>query len=306
MSDQEPYTALYTAPLRLALRHLDEKLLRLFIALSTYADARGVCYPGVRELAAVTGYRVELISELLYQLEERNMLVYLRKNEKDPVTKRQMPNVYMITSTLYVGRDPVEGALFRSIESIVNEKPDPNLPSSRIHNQNQDQESRISSKEPAAQPPPQPPTASANVADAGSEARPKQGKKQSRAAQDQKQPAQRPSEAKAPPPPPSREPGDLQRYSRPLAEVGAERVAEDLRSLAGNMTHANARMLVDIYGAQNARAALILYTLQPKNSIPNPAGYIRALLRRHAVSAEDISAPDGEAATTDPDQELTY
>lgn len=302
---QEPYTALYTAPLRLALRHLDEKLLRLFVALSTYADERGVCFPGVRELAGVTGYSVELVIELLYQLEQRNMLVYLRKNERDPVTKRQMANVYMITSTLYVSRDPVEGALFPSLESIITEKPDRHYPSTPIHNQNQDQESRISSKEPAAEPPPQPPTDPRNEGDAGSDARPKQGKRQSRVGQDQKQPAQRPSVANAPPPTPSREPSDLARYNTPL-DLAAERVAEDMRTLTGNLTHANARMLVDVYGAQNARAATILYTLQPKNSIPNPAGYIRALLRRHAVSSADVDAPAAGAATSQPEQELTY
>lgn len=302
---QEPYTALYTAPLRLALRCLDDRLLRLFVALSTYADQRGVCFPGVRELAAVTGYRVELVSELLFQLEERNMLVYLRKNERDPITHRQLPNVYMITSTLYVARDPVEGALFAPLETQLAEKPDPKLPSERIHNQNQDQESRISSKKPAAEPPPQPPTDPPNEGDAGIAAPQKQGKGKSRAGQDQKQPAQRPSEANTPPPTPSREPGDLGRYNLPLG-VAEERIAEEMRTLAGNLTHANARMLVDIYGVQNARAATILYTLQPKNSIPNPAGYIRALLRRHAVSAEDVDAPAAGAPTTDPEQELTY
>jgi hypothetical protein len=302
---QEPYTALYTAPLRLALRSMDDRLLRLFIALATYADQRGVCFPGVRELAAATGYSVELVIELLYQLEECDMLVYLRRNERDPVTRRQLPNVYMLTSALLVTRDTIEAALFTRPDPTLGEEPDRKLPSSPIRNQNQKIKDQEPAVEPAAEPPPQPPTASANVADSGSGAPKKQGKKQSRAGQDQKQPAQRPSEAKAPPPPPSREPSDLARYDKPL-DVAAERVAEDMRSMAGNMTHANARMLVDVYGAANARAAVILYTLQPKNSIPNPAGYIRALLRRHAVSAADIDPPAPGAATTQPEQELSY
>jgi len=302
---QEPYTALYTAPLRLALRYLDDKLLRCFVALCTYADQRGVCFPGVRELAAATGYSVELVIELLYQLEERNMLVYLRKNERDPITRRQLPNVYMLTSTLYVARDPVEGALFAPLETQLAEKPDRKLPSSPIHNQNQKIKESKPAVEPAAQPPPQPPTDPLNEGDAGSESSQKQGKKQSRAGQAQKQPAQRPSEAKAPPPTPSREPTDLTRYNTPL-DVVAERVAGDMVSLAGNLTHSNARMFIDVYGVKNAHAALILYTLQPKNSIPNPAGYIRALLRRHAVSGEDIDAPAAGAATSKPDEELTY
>lgn len=290
----EPYTALYTAPLRLALRHLDAKLLRLFIALCTYADARGVCYPGVRELAAVTGYSVELVIELLYQLESHNMMVYLRKNERDPVTKRQMPNVYMLTSSFYVARDPVENALFPSAEEVLAQKPDRNLPSAPIHNQNQKIKDQEPAVKPAAQPPPQPPTASAKVAESGSSAGKKQGKgkdkSESRAGQDQNSQRSDPAPA-APSSAAPQEPGDLVRYTQPLEPVG-ERVAEELCAAASNITHANARMLVDVYGAANARAAMILYSLQPRMSIANPAGYIRGLLRRHAVTHEDIPSPD--------------
>lgn len=284
----EPYTALYTAPLRLALRHLDAKLLRLFIALCTYADARGVCYPGVRELAQTTGYSVELVIELLFQLEAHNMLVYLRKNERDPVTKRQMPNVYMLTSSFYVARDPVENALFPSVEEVLAQKPDRNLPSAPIHNQNQKIKDQEPAVKPAAQPPPQPPTAPAKVAESGSAAGKKQGKGQSegRAGRDQTSQRSEPAPA-APSSAAPREPGDLVRYNQPLEPVG-ERIAEELCAAASNITHANARMLVDVYGAANARAAIILYSLQPRMSIANPAGYIRGLLRRHAVSVEDI------------------
>jgi len=301
---------------------MDDRLLRCFIALCTYADQRGVCFPGVRELAAATGFSVELVIELLYQLEDCNMLVYLRRNERDSVTRRQLPNVYMLTSTLYVAREPVEGALFSpefvnnstnfSQTLLENErKPDRKLPSSPIHNQNQKIKESKPAVEPAAQPPPQPPTDPVNEGEAGSGSSPKQGKgkgkgkMQSRAEQVQKQPARRTSEAEAPPPTPSREPSDLARYNTPLLPE-QERVAEDMRSFAGNMTHANARMLVDVYGPLSARAAVILYTLQPKNSIPNPAGYIRALLRRHAVNSEDVDAPATGAATSKPDEELTY
>lgn len=305
MSSQEPYTALYTAPLRLALRYLDDRLLRLFIALSTYADARGICFPGVRELAAATGFSVELVIELLFQLEECNMLVYLRKNERDPVTKRQMPNVYMLTSAIYVARDVVEGALFASIDEVLAQKPDRKLPSSPIHNQNQKIKRSKPALEPAAEPPPQPPTDPPNEGDAGSGTPKKQGKRQGRAGQDQNSQRSEPSVAQASPPPPSREPSDLGRYNRPL-DVSEERLVEEIRTLTGNISIANARMLVDVYGAQNARAATILYTLQPKNSIPNPAGYIRALLRRHAVSSADVDPPAASAATIDPGQELAY
>lgn len=292
---KQPYTALWTAPLRLALRYLDERLLRLFIALCSYADARGVCFPGVRELAQTTGFSVEVVIELLYQLESRNMLVYLRKNERDPVTKRQMPNVYMLTSAVYVARDPVEGALFASIDEVLMQKPDRKLPSSPIHNQNQ----KIKDQEPAlkaaANPPPQPPTDPRNEGDSGSAIGKKQGKGKSKDGAGQENSQRSETGEAAPlhplPPLPRLEPTDLGRYNTALDDVAGERIAEEIRSLAGNMTHANARMLVDVYGAQNARAALILYSLQPKNSIPNPAGYIRALLRRHAVSSDDVSAP---------------
>jgi hypothetical protein len=287
----QPYTAFYTAPLRLALRQMDDKLLRLFIALSTYADARGICFPGVRELAATTGYSVEMVIELMAQLEACGMLVYLRRNERDPVTKRQMPNVYAITSALYLARDPLEVAVFANLSADLREKPDRKLPSLPIHNQNQKNQNQEAVKNQNQEPPPQPPTDPLNEGESGSTWLQKKGKGKNKTGQGQaqKQPAQRPS-APRKSTPPRGEPDDLARYLTPLPASVAEQVAEDICQLSGNMTRANARMLVDIYGTQEARAALILYTLQPKNSIPNPAGYIRALLRRHAVSPED--APD--------------
>jgi hypothetical protein len=80
----------------LALQKLSGSRYKILHYLINRADSRGICYPGIDTIASGTGYSEPTVRDGLQALNECNLMRYLRRDEQDPVTKRQLSNVYMI------------------------------------------------------------------------------------------------------------------------------------------------------------------------------------------------------------------
>ena len=94
------FTAFDTLALRSQIGAMSHKALRIYVLLSTYADRGGVCWPGIKELSDMSCLHPETVGSALDELEQMGLMVYLRRNERDPVTKRQLVNVYEIRGCL--------------------------------------------------------------------------------------------------------------------------------------------------------------------------------------------------------------
>lgn len=302
-------------------------MLRMFVLLSTYCDDRGVCYPGVRELSERSGYSVEDVIAALECLEAAGLLVYLRRDEHERLTHRQLPNIYALNCLLYVARNPsVEGAFFAdngSDSDFSLEKPDRKIEGFLIHNQNQESETRISEPESSNHhhQPHKTPTNGVDRAgdaaralswsseskdksknkDGGNGYATKRQRQQNSASSNKNSEANSasPTTSPLPPPPSHAEPDDLEIYKSPLADPLHESVAQELISLAGNFSHPNARMLVATYGPGLCRTALRMFRQQPRGSVENPAGWVRSMLRKHRLSEEDTQPADENPVTYD-------
>lgn len=95
-----PFTAFDTAGLRKMIAGMSHKALRVYVTLSTYADRVGICWPQAKELSDTTGLHVETVLEALQELESAGLLVYRRRNERDPYTGRMQNNVYEVFGPL--------------------------------------------------------------------------------------------------------------------------------------------------------------------------------------------------------------
>lgn len=95
-----PFTAFDTKGLRAMIAPMSHKALRLYVLLSTYADRVGVCWPQAKELSEMSGMHVETVLDALQELEACGLMVYLRRNERDPMTGRMQNNVYEIGGPL--------------------------------------------------------------------------------------------------------------------------------------------------------------------------------------------------------------
>lgn len=94
------FTAFYTKDLRATIGSLSHKALRIYVLLATYADPDGMCYPQIKELAETANMRVESVIDGLRELEELALVGYLRRNEKDSITGKALPNVYLVSGCL--------------------------------------------------------------------------------------------------------------------------------------------------------------------------------------------------------------
>lgn len=99
------FTAFYTQDLRQTIGTLSHKALRVYVLLSTYADKRGVCWPGVKELSERANMRVESVMDGLQELEQLALICYARRNERDAITGKIQPNVYIVSGSLVRSAD---------------------------------------------------------------------------------------------------------------------------------------------------------------------------------------------------------
>jgi len=95
-----PFTAFDTMAFRALIGTLSHKALRVYVLLSTYADRKGICWPQVKELAEMSGLHWETVQAALEELESIGLMVYRRRNERDPMTGRMQNNVYFVAGPL--------------------------------------------------------------------------------------------------------------------------------------------------------------------------------------------------------------
>lgn len=106
MPASEPFTGFYSKAMRNLLPCLSGQETKVFVAVATYTDEKGMCYPGVRELADVTTYNEKGVSDLLADLEAKGLVLTLRRSERDPYTGRMMPDVYIVNPEILLVSDP--------------------------------------------------------------------------------------------------------------------------------------------------------------------------------------------------------
>jgi hypothetical protein len=106
--------------LRALIGTMSHKALRVYVLLATYADRTGICWPGIAELSTRSGLRAESVMDAMEELERAGLLVYVRRNERDPVTKKQMVNVYEIRGCL-LKADSVSDSAFEHETQTTNE-----------------------------------------------------------------------------------------------------------------------------------------------------------------------------------------
>jgi len=94
------FTAFETQALRAQIGAMSHKALRIYVLLSTYADRSGICWPQIKELSDRSCLHPESVVSALEELEAMGLMVYVRRNERDPVTKRQLVNVYEVRGCL--------------------------------------------------------------------------------------------------------------------------------------------------------------------------------------------------------------
>jgi hypothetical protein len=288
-NNQQPYAALYCKPMRASIRNMTNIESKVFLALTTYADERGVCYPGVRELAETTGLQPDEISEGLRGLQSKGFIYYLRYNQIDPVTRKMQPNAYGLNNIYFRIK------LDSGIQTYMHEFLSPVFLSNPAQpdsiNQNQEPESLTNSINHHHQPTPE----SARTREMPMQ-KPPEGENSGKAPDYANQPA---TPAAQPQPKdsendlPPRDTGKLDSFTNPLPQIDMEAYAHEMRQLVSGLQLAKARQLVAVYGIEMCGIAVRLLAKQPFKSVDNPPGWIINKLRQGALVLEDgEEAPD--------------
>lgn len=82
---------------RMALTHLHWRTYKVLRLMHSYVDELGICFPGVRALAEQTGFSKDTISKHVNILIACRLVAVIREPERDPLTRRYMPRVYIIS-----------------------------------------------------------------------------------------------------------------------------------------------------------------------------------------------------------------
>lgn len=300
-----PYFSVYS-DIRERLRTISDDALRIWMLLGTFIDSQGRCYPGVKALAILTGYRAERVQAALDELESCGWLRYLRKGQRDPMTGHYVANIYELHHQLVHVRGPLAEALSDSASLTQSRNPPiPRLAETPEHNQHQIQNHSTSTSDPesvnhhqqtnaslkngdgatdGSALPPIPPLAPIAPL-AADETQPADQNGTAGQTRRSRQPAPNGATPLSPlPPSPAREAESLAPYANPLDDAEAEALVDLVHTTVGSMTVPNARRLVVRYGQKNVRAALKV--LGAQDEIRNPAGFFRWLIERWAVDPE--------------------
>lgn len=262
------FTGFYSEAMRTAQRQLDDVELRLFVVLSTFSGANGMTDVSQRRLADELGWRVEDTAKRLSALEERGAIVIVRRGARDPLSGRNLPNVYAVHPDLVLAPMGVD-----ALKSIYGENWIGLFSQSLIQFSAQnwhDQESNRIKRQ-------------------------NQSKNQNPESQDTESARARAKGQKDP----STEKGQGQKKTpnsadgathlkKPLTSALEEMAAQRLKQQTGNMPIHIARALVESYGVGECETALALFR-QRQQEVPigNPGGWVRKVLEASARTAPD-------------------
>jgi len=292
------YVALYPEAILFLARSGECDALSVLVALCAHADGFGGCDPGDERLGKRSGHRRDAVPALLERLQA---LDYIHIIETCVPYRQQPLRGFKINPLVIRLRSENQASAMAdwkrfdpqtitrnekqttSITFPVNDQqPDQNQNQlkNQINNQlqksaaNQRKASRVAADQ--SQKPleseGQPPEQDGEETHAGEDTRPETGRTASAGA------------LAAPPP---TEPRNLTRYKKPLADDVCEDVAMEMVSLAGDLSHENARMLVDTYGWERADRVVILF--RQGRDIQQPARWMRAMMRKFGRETEKAS-----------------
>lgn len=311
------FAPLYVEVTRFLMERRDRVALQVLQELANCANEIGVCFPGVRYLARITGYAEKTCLDALARLECLDLIHTW--THYDPETRRELPR-YQLSPlhTLYIREELLGEAMaiwtrpfvsyvrhdFRNDhdpESDPESQPESRTnASNQYHNQNNTTTTNHTFPEgevtgvydDETQPDfdttdihyPYPPAAQRSNAGTAQSAN-----SASRTGAN----APNPSPV---PPPPSPTGGaapkkivDLSRFTDPFDDPKFESAAQSFHQVTGNTTMQWARYYVALYNPERVIAALMLLQNQPNwtETIENPTGYIVSHLRKNAVGGRD-------------------
>lgn len=125
MNVTEAFLGIYCNALRVLLPCLTGQEYKLMGALALHKDDRGVVYPGVRLLSDLTTFPPDLVSELLKQLEAREITVCAEPAHYDFLKKRIVSATYILNPEIFVVSDPSLWHELRLKHSSMLESPFP-------------------------------------------------------------------------------------------------------------------------------------------------------------------------------------
>lgn len=275
------YFRAYSNRVREASRELDERELRVYLALLSFTDCRGLSWPGYKLLCDITGVCNDAVRTALETLATKKYIEVVRKGARDPLTGQQWSNVYKI-----------DGSVIDDPNCIDDESELPSLVLSSnedsYHHQGTDSITQPDSAQPEK--PPSSPPDSFEV----EEEKPK-AKRKAKTKTPEQSSIPKPPNPVPPPPSPRFFNGSLSEWAAPLAaeqEAAAQRIYVELQH---KLPIRNARYLIATYGIERVNWALA--HLNRQMDVRNPPGYMRHLLEKHWVEQRD-----GES--TDPGRDL--
>lgn len=123
------WSGVYVEADRKALSALPARAYMVLRYLCTRADHLGRCYPGIARIAEDLGeWGTDTVAKHLALLEQYGYICYLRKNERDAITGRQLPNVFMINpSYLFVAPESYSEAVSLWLYAKADPNSDPNF-----------------------------------------------------------------------------------------------------------------------------------------------------------------------------------
>ena len=106
MTVTEAFLGMYCNALRSLWPCLTGQECKLMVALALHKDERGVVYPGVRLLSDLSTFPPDLVSELLKQLEARQIALCAEPAHYDFLKKKIVSATYILNPEIFVISDP--------------------------------------------------------------------------------------------------------------------------------------------------------------------------------------------------------
>jgi hypothetical protein len=100
-----PYAQIYVDSLRRAIIDLTPLESDVLDFLVSRADEYGLCFPGTKDIVVGVDSRAEDVQDAIISLAYKKYVYFVRKDEHDSITRRQLPNVYQI-SLDYIAINP--------------------------------------------------------------------------------------------------------------------------------------------------------------------------------------------------------
>lgn len=311
MPSQSPFAPLLATAIRAIAPQVDDATFKTLIVLATYTNPYLICFPGLRQLEAVTGHHHTQVADELNCLEQLGLMRYVRRGERDRFTGFYTPNQYMVSpELLYLRREVREQVLgFWEPENPQQtilpkeESPIRELRGNREHNHhitntsNQNHESRTINQHhqpasnalraalnevgsmPAAQRASVPQGDEKHTPNANPDA---VGLQTSFPSHQRRLP--RSGEGV---PPGDRKDATCDRYKVPLPSVDSENLAHDLHTEAAPARLWQCRELIDHHGHEMLSMGLNhLRAAKSKGNVHNPMGLLRSWIKKGMLEVE--------------------